>query len=114
MALDISIEKNEKYALLSIEGDIDLYSSPEVRTALLNMIKKKTKKIYVDLQNVTYMDSSGVATFIEGLQMTNRYKGRFALIALKDNVREVFKLTRLDKIFEIYDNLNAALERADK
>lgn len=109
MALDITIDKNEHCAVISIAGDIDLYSSPEVRTALLNLIKKKASPILVDLAGVSYMDSSGVATFIEGLQMVTKYQGRFALVSLRENVKEVFKLTRLDKIFEIHENLEAAL-----
>lgn len=109
MALEITVDKNENYSVITIEGEIDLYSSPDVRSVLLNLIKNKSKQIYVNLEKVNYMDSSGVATFIEGLQMVNRYRGRFALLALKDNVREVFKLTRLDKIFEIFDNIDIAL-----
>ena len=113
MALDINVQLNDNYAIVSVKGDIDLYSSPDVRTTLLGLIKKKTSAIYVNLEKVTYMDSSGVATFIEGLQKINKYKGKFALYLLQDNVREVFKLTRLDKIFEIYDSLETALVNGD-
>jgi anti-sigma B factor antagonist len=111
--LDISVKKKDNYSVILIEGDIDLYSSPDVRTVLLNLVKKKTKQLYVDLEKVRYMDSSGVATFIECLQMVNRYQGKFALLSLKENVREVFKLTRLDKIFDIYENMNDALEKTN-
>ncbi len=109
MSLNIKMQANDQYVMLNIEGDVDLYSSPDVRDALLKLTKKKTPMILVNLEKVSYMDSSGVATLIEGLQHCNKYKGRFRLVSLRDNVREVFELTRLDKIFEIYNDVNEAV-----
>ena len=111
MSLQIEVQAQDEYALLNIEGDVDLYSSPDVRAAILKLTKEKIPTILVNLANVAYMDSSGVATLIEGLQQCNKYKGRFALLSLRDNVREVFELTRLDKIFEIHNDLEAALAK---
>jgi len=109
VSLNIKVQTKDQYVLLNIEGDVDLYSSPDVREALLKLTKKKTPTILVNLEKVPYMDSSGVATLIEGLQQCNKYQGRFSLVSLRDNVREVFELTRLDKIFEIHKDVNEAL-----
>jgi anti-sigma B factor antagonist len=108
--LEIKIDISDNTALVSISGEVDLYSSPTVRKEILNLTKKKIPTILVDLKEVNYMDSSGVATLIEGLQLSNKYDGRFALVGLNPNVREVFELTRLDKIFDIYKDVDSALE----
>ena len=102
------------YDLMEIKGEVDLYSSPNVRKAILELTNKKRPVIFIDLQGVNYMDSSGVATMIEGLQLCNKYQGVFALVGLGDNVREVFELTRLDKIFSIHKDLKSAVEATVK
>lgn len=111
MILDIKTKIDHQTAILSIAGEVDMYSSPEARKVILELVKKKMSLIIVELDQVSYMDSSGVATLIEGLQMCNVYGGSLIIVGLRDNVREVFELTRLDKIFKIYQNVEAALAR---
>lgn len=109
MSLQINTEVNGQVALLQIGGEVDMYSSPEARKAIMEVVKQKIPKLIVDLKEVSYMDSSGVATLIEGLQMCHKYNGNLLIAGLRDNVREVFELTRLDKIFQIYQDVDAAL-----
>jgi len=111
--LELEIQKEYKngVAILHVQGEVDLYSSPQVRKEIINLTREKSPYILVDLQSVRYMDSSGIATLIEGLQQSNKYKGRFALAGLQTNVREVFELTRLDKVFEIHANIEQAMEQ---
>ncbi len=96
--------------VIKIGGEIDLYSSPQLRKTILESIKARPLAILIDLENVRYMDSSGVATLIEGLKQANQYQGRFAIAGLQPEVKEVFELTRLDKVFEIYYDSDTALE----
>ena len=105
-ALEIQIEETDNFAIVSIAGEVDLYSSPKIRKDLIKIINKKLPIIIMNLNQVSYMDSSGVATMVEGLQLTERYDGRFYLCGLNSNVREVFALSRLDTVFSIYDNLD--------
>ncbi len=109
MSLKITSKVEDKTALLSITGEVDMFSSPEARKEIANLVKKEIPRIVVDLSGVSYMDSSGVATLIEGLQMCNKYDGKLVVAGLRDNVREVFELTKLDKIFEIYEDAETAL-----
>lgn len=92
-------------------GDIDLYSSVEVRKSVLSFIEKQTPILLIDLSHVNYMDSSGVATLVEGLQAIRTYGGHLRLISLGSSVKAVFELSRLDKIFEIYDTLDEAIAK---
>ncbi|HPG40627.1 MAG TPA: STAS domain-containing protein [bacterium] len=113
MNLEINVEESNGIVFLHIKGEVDLYSSPDVRKKIFEIVKHKAPVILVNLEQVKYMDSSGVATLIEGLQQSNKYNGRFALYGLQNNVKEVFELTRLDKIFAIYPDRDSAIGKKD-
>lgn len=107
--LEVNNITKQGATIVEIHGDVDLYSSPQVRSVLMELTEKKTPGIVVDLKDVGYMDSSGVATLVEGLQQVGRYGGKFKLMHLASAVREVFELSRLDKVFEIYEDEQSAL-----
>lgn len=107
--LDIVTRQKDQAAIVAISGDVDLYSSPEVRKVIIGLTDKKAPLIVVDLRAVSYMDSSGIATLVEGLQQMSKYGGELRLFGLGAAVREVFELSRLDKVFQIYDSEAAAL-----
>lgn len=96
--------------ILDITGDIDLAHSPAMRKALLQEIKeKKTPKVFLNLEKVRYIDSSGIASLVEGLKASRDQGSRLILYGLSKTVREVMELSRLQKIFEIHDNEAQAL-----
>ena len=112
--LEIVTRDKDKVSMVSISGDVDLYSSPQVRKVIIGLIERKAPVIMVDLQAVGYMDSSGIATLVEGLQQVGKYKGELKLFGLTAAVREVFELSRLDKVFQIYPTEDAALKSMAK
>ena len=87
--------------IITIEGDIDLYSSPELRTAVLKAVPKATAGVGIHLGGVSYMDSSGVATLVEGLRSAKENAKTFVLVAPSTSVMKVLELARLDSIFEV-------------
>jgi len=87
--------------IITIEGDIDLYSSPELRTAVLKAVPKATAGVGIHLGGVSYMDSSGVATLVEGLRSAKENGKTFALVAPSQSVMKVLELARLDSVFEV-------------
>ena len=96
--------------ILDITGDIDLAHSPAMRKALLQEIKeKKTPKVFLNLEKVRYIDSSGIASLVEGLKASRDQGSRLILYGLSKTVREVMELSRLQKIFEIHDSEAQAL-----
>ncbi len=108
MSLKITNTIKDNVAILSINGEVDMFSSPQARNAIMELVKKRVPRVIVELSEVSYMDSSGVATLIEGLQLCQKYNGLLVVAGLRDNVREVFELTRLDKIFQIYPDVETA------
>jgi anti-sigma B factor antagonist len=101
----ISIRQVDKSAILDISGNIDMSNSPEVRKAVLHEIRdKRDPRVFLNLTGVAYIDSSGVASLVEGLKASRELGSRFILFGLSDSAREVLKISRLLKLFEIYDN----------
>ena len=95
--------------VLPLEGEIDLHVSPRIASSLHSLIAAKPSPVVVDLSKVTYIDSSGLAVLIEGMQNVNAYGGRFALAGLQESVRPIFEIARLDQVFKIYPDVDAAL-----
>ena len=88
--------------VVALEGEIDLHESPQVMDRLNPLIAKKLPSIHLDLSKVSYIDSSGLATFIDAMQRIQAYGGEFALIAMRESVRKIFEISRLDQVFKIY------------
>lgn len=100
---------NTQTGILALEGDIDMHRSPEVKQTLEPLIAQKVPRILLDLSAVTYIDSSGLATMIETLQRIQGYGGKFAMFGLRESVRHVFEIARLDQIFKLYADEAAAI-----
>jgi len=109
--LEINIVRNGACSVVHIEGDIDLKTSPDLRAAILDLYEKRgQERVILDLSAVKYIDSSGVASLVEGLQEAKKRNARFILSALNDAPRHVLELTRLNKVFEITKTVDEALQ----
>ena len=98
--------------ILALEGEIDLHRSTEVKETLAPFIAQKAPRILLDFSAVTYIDSSGLATMIETLQKVQSYGGKFAMFGLRDSVRGVFEIARLDQIFRLFPDEASAVAGA--
>ena len=95
---------------MDINGDVTLYNSPEIRKVLMDALNKKGHpRVVVNMTGVNYIDSAGVASLVEGLKLARSLSSSFALYGLNKHPREVLELTRLIKVFEIYDTEEKAL-----
>jgi anti-sigma B factor antagonist len=99
----------ERPNVLPLEGEIDLHVSPEVAGALRTMIEKRPKIVVVDLASVTYLDSSGLAVLIEGMQKVQEYGGKFILANVQESVQHILDIARLDQVFQISPDVDSAL-----
>ena len=108
--MQISSRQLDKTTIFDVTGDIDLANSPAVRKALLKEVRdNRTPRVVMNLSKVRYIDSSGVASLVEGLKASRDVGSRFILFGLSTSAREVLQLSRLLKIFEVYDNEEQAL-----
>jgi anti-sigma B factor antagonist len=105
MKVEIVTEKIDAGFLLRLRGDVDMNTSSDVRSALAEVFKQGStgmKAILIDLSQVRYMDSSGIATLVEAMQNCLKKGARLRLFELSPPVRDVFELARLANVFEIF------------
>lgn len=105
MALKIDKKEQNGGWLIEVAGEVDLYTSPELRSAVNKVVPKANARLGVDLMNVPYMDSSGVATLVEALRLCNAKNMEFVLVSPSQAVMKVLQLSRLDSVFSIRDTL---------
>lgn len=109
--MNITTRKSDQGTVVDLKGAVDLYSSPEARKVILGCIQDgKPRLVMVNLGEVSYIDSSGVATLVEGLQLAKERKCEFYLVGLSPAAKEVFELARLDKVFKIFPSEEDALK----
>jgi anti-sigma B factor antagonist len=111
MKVEIVIDKIDAGYLLRLKGDVDMNSSSDVRNALATVFKQASsgmKALLIDLSQVRYMDSSGIATLVECMQNCMKKGTRLRLVDLSQPVRDVFELARLTSVFEIFLSINEA------
>jgi len=108
--MELSTRRVENATVVDVVGDITLYNSPNVRKTLLDLLRsKETPRVVVNLEKVRYIDSAGVASLVEALKVSRDLRSGFALYGLTKTTREVLELTRLLRVFEVYDTEAEAL-----
>ena len=108
--MQISTRQSGDATIVDVVGDIDLYNSPDVRKVLLEALKeKRSPRVIINLKGVKYIDSSGVASLVEALKVSRNLNSRFILYGLSPAAREVLELSRLIKVFEVYESEEQAL-----
>lgn len=107
--MKISSRRVDTATILDVSGNIDMSNSPEVRKVLLREIRENGV-VVVNLTRVGYIDSSGVASLVEGLKASRESGSRLVLFGLSDSAREVLKISRLLNLFEIYNNEMEAIK----
>lgn len=109
--MKISNRNERDVEILDLRGEVDLHSSPQLREQFNTLIAGGQHAIFVNMKEVSYIDSSGLATFIEALQKMNQTGGKLVLMHLNQTVRGVFEIARLDGIFNIVDSEEAAFAK---
>ena len=103
MKISLREDKNKKIKIVDIEGEVDVYTSMELKKDLNNLIDAGEKRLIVNLEKVVYMDSSGLGILVAVLKRIRSEKGNMKLIKLTPGIKKIFELTRLTKFFEIFD-----------
>jgi anti-anti-sigma factor len=109
--MQISIQALEpNFTLVSLNGRLDATASPEVKATLRRLVGEGHRKIVVDLHQVPFIDSSGLASLVSGLRLAREQDSTVVLCNIQTQAQIVFQLTMLDRIFAIYPNLEEATQ----
>ena len=112
--MEISQKKKGDIAILVIVGEIDLYNAPEIKDVINKLIEERNYNVIIDLEKVSYIDSSGIGALISSLSNLKKYQGGLKIINVYASVKKVFELTKLTSFFEIFDTEEAAVASFNK
>ncbi len=107
--MKVTSESHGNGSVFVVEGHLDMGSTSTLRNELRGALKRKSTPLVVDLTDVAFIDSSGLATLIEALQSVSHYGGRMCLCGLRPEVKRLFELAHLGSIFEVKETRDQAL-----
>ena len=109
--LEINTQMTEdKIPIVAIKGEIDLHTCAEMRDTLRDLIENGHHQIVINLAEVPYLDSAALGVMVDAVRRVREHEGGISLVSTTPFVRRAFEITRLVKIFQLYESNNAALE----
>jgi anti-sigma B factor antagonist len=110
MNFDVKTEKlSEGQYVISLSGEVDLYTAPEFKQQLLEVIEQGGRDVIVDLSNTTFIDSTTLGVLVGGVKRLRTNEGQLSLVCSDRNITKIFEITGLDRVFAIHPTLDAAL-----
>lgn len=110
MDLKIDVEERDGAALIRLSGEVDVYTAPKLKSTLVDLVDKGNFKIVVNLEQVDFMDSSGLGVLVGGLKRVRSHDGAIALVCTQENILKIFRITGLVKVFPIFEEESQAVE----
>jgi anti-sigma B factor antagonist len=111
MHVDLGLDVKERsgWAVLSVQGEVDVYTAPQFREQLIQLVDQGQRQILVDLEGVEFLDSTGLGVLVGGLKKVRAHDGSLDLVCTQDRLLKIFRITGLAKVFVIHDSAESAL-----
>jgi len=107
--MNIKIDQKNNVWVCRMNGEIDINTAPQIKKVFDKMLSEKREKILINFEEVSYVDSSGLATLVEMLKNIRSYGGKLKLSSLSSKIRSLFEITKLEKLFDISNDEEEAL-----
>ena len=109
--MDIGLDVTERngYSVLAVHGEVDVYTAPRFRERLIELVSEGKYRIVVDLEDVDFLDSTGLGVLVGGLKRLRTHDGDLSLVCTQARILKVFEITGLTKVFAIHESVDAAV-----
>jgi anti-sigma B factor antagonist len=109
---DVKTDKvDDSTYVISLTGEVDLYTAPEFKQQLLEVIGEGGKDIVVDFSDTTFIDATTLGVLVGGVKRLRAQEGRLSLVCSDRNITKIFEITGLDRVFTIYPTRDEALAK---
>jgi anti-sigma B factor antagonist len=95
--------------VINLGGEVDLYTAPEFKERMVQVIEDGKKRVVVDLSEATFIDSTTLGVLVGGVKRLRPSGGSLALVCTDQNIQKIFEITGLDRVFPIHSSREAAL-----
>jgi anti-sigma B factor antagonist len=99
--------------VIALTGEVDLYTAPELKTQMLDVIANGAMDVIVDFTQTTFIDSTTLGVLVGGVKRLREKGGRLSIVCNDRNITKIFEITGLDRVFTIYPTRTEAIERLD-
>ena len=99
--------------VIELGGEVDLYTAPEFKQQLLEVIGQGGKQVIVDFSNTTFIDSTTLGVLVGGVKRLRTNDGQLSLVCSDRNITKIFEITGLDRVFSIYSTRDEAVSKLD-
>ena len=112
MNFEIQTEQlGEGSYVISLAGEVDLYTAPEFKQQLLDVISQGGRNVIVDFTNTTFIDSTTLGVLVGGVKRLRTNEGQLSLVCNDRNITKIFEITGLDRVFTIHQTRNEAVDQ---
>ena len=108
MELDIQTQRQTTQCELVLKGEIDVYTAPKLKAELVETIEAGCANVVVDLEGVSFIDSSGLGVLVSALRRARERDGAVRIVCTRENILKIFRITGLDKVFPVFSDLAEA------
>ena len=108
MELDITAEHTGASCTITLTGEVDVYTSPRLKEEIVDIVDGGCVNIIIDLEAVSFIDSSGLGVLVSGLRRVKEHGGTLRLVCTKDGILKIFRITGLDKVFPVFSSVAEA------
>jgi anti-sigma B factor antagonist len=110
MNIEITTDRQQnRTAIIAVTGRLTAATAPELKSEATRLVSEGFTRLVFDLTAVAFLDSSGLAVFVSALKSTRETGGTIKLAGMNTNVGSIFRITRLDRVFDIYETAADAL-----
>ena len=110
MNFDIKTEDlGDNSFVIALAGEVDLYTAPEFKQQLLEVIGQGAKNVVVDFSDTTFIDSTTLGVLVGGVKRLRTNDGQLSLVCSDRNITKIFEITGLDRVFTIYGSRDEAV-----
>jgi anti-sigma B factor antagonist len=102
--MKIDVHKKDNYIIIDLTGSLDIYTSLDFKSVVENNVIDKGTTVIINLENISYVDSSGIGTLIKTYNHLENLEGNFIIANLKPIIEKVFRVAGLTNYFKIIDN----------
>lgn len=109
MELSVTSRQEGGRTVISVRGEIDVYTAPSLRERLNELVASGHYNLVVDMEGVEFLDSTGLGVLVGGLKRVRSHDGTLRLVCVQEKILKVFRITGLTKVFPIHATLEEAL-----
>ena len=109
--MDLSLETRTEgdHTIVAVAGEIDVYTAPKLREALIDLVNGGSYHIVVDVERVDFLDSTGLGVLVGGLKRVRAHNGSLRVVCTQERLLKIFRITGLTKVFSIHDSVSDAV-----